>query len=135
MKKDIEQLKVDNVIVAVVQEKNELNENIWNVYLINQRKEAIENVLISSRGYITDVTGVETKTSVLRHSIGTVEVEDFAIVEPIIEDLFALHNEYWVSFYIGKKMYDKKYIFLAETISEKRLINIPVLNKQGVMIR
>ena len=40
-----------------------------------------------------------------------------------------------ISFYLGKDMYDKKYVFLPESITEENLTLIPVLNKQGVMIR
>ena len=135
MKKDINPPKVENVAVAVVQEKNELDNDVWNPYLINQRKETIENVLVSSKGYITDVGGNETKTSMLRHAVGNVEQNEFALIEPIMEDVFALHNEYWVSFFVNNQMYDKKYIFLAETIKPENFITIPILNKQGVMIK
>lgn len=135
MKKDINPPKVENVLVAVVQEKNELNNNVWNVYLINQRNENIENVLVSSKGYITDVSGKETKTSMLRHAVGNIEKNNYALIEPIMEDVFALHNEYWVSFFIDNQMFDKKYIFLAETIKPANFITIPVINKKGVMIK
>lgn len=135
MKKDINPPKVENVLVAVVQEKNELNNDVWNVYLINQRNETIENVLVSSKGYITDVSGKETKTSMLRHAVGNIEKNNYALIEPIMEDVFALHNEYWVSFFIDNQMFDKKYIFLAETIKPANFITIPVINKKGVMIK
>lgn len=135
MKKDIDVPKVENVAIAVVKEKNEENEYIWNVYLINERDETLENVLVSSKGYVTDISGNETKTSVLRHAIGNIEANEYAKIEPIIEDVFALNNEYWLSFYIENKMFDKKYIFLAETIKEENLIQVPILKKQGVMIR
>lgn len=135
MKKDIEQPKVENVAIAVVKEKNEEGEYIWNVYLVNQRKETLQNVLISSKGYVTDLKGNEIKTSVLRHAIGNVEANEYAKIEPIIEDVFALNNEYWLSFFLDDKMYDKKYIFLAETIKKENFTTIPILEKQGVMIK
>lgn len=135
MKKDINHPTIKDVAVAIVKEKNELNETVWNVYLINQKAETLENVLVSSKGYITDLDGKETKTSVLRHSLGDIKPKTHNLIEPIIKDVFALHNEYWVSFYQNKEMHDKKYIFLAETIKEENLINIPILNKPGVMIK
>src|SRR4030095_12386741 len=46
-------------------------------------------------------------------------------IETIIRDVFGLNNEYWVSFYIGKDIYDKKYIFLPESIREEHLTLIP----------
>ncbi|MCO6501267.1 MAG: hypothetical protein J5I47_12955 [Vicingus serpentipes] len=135
MKKDINPPSIKDVAVAVVSEKNELNQDIWNVYLINLKDEAIEGVLVSSKGYFTDLKDQETKTSVLRHSIGTVEAKSTRLIEPIMEELFNIHNEYWVSFFVDNQMLDKKYIFLAETIKEENLINIPLLNKKGVMIK
>ena len=135
MKKDIVQPKIEQVGVAIVKEKNEINNTIWNVYLINQRAEAIENVLVSSKGYFTDLEGNETKTSVLRHALGTIHAKSYQLIEPIMEDVFGLHNEYWVSFYQNNLIHDKKYIFLAETICEQNLINIPIINKPGVMIK
>jgi hypothetical protein len=50
-------------------------------------------------------------------------------------NLFGLNNEFWVSFYLDKQIYDKKYVFLPETIKEENFTLIPVLNKHGVMIR
>ena len=135
MKKDINPSQVEDIAVAIVKEKNELNEAIWNVYLINQKKETIDNVLVSSKGYLTDVKGVETKTSLLRHAIGNIDCNNYALIEPIMEDVFPLHNEYWVSFFLNNELLDKKYIFLAETIKEENFITIPILNKQGVMIK
>ena len=32
-------------------------------------------------------------------------------------------------------MYDKKYIFLPETIKEENFVLIPYINKKGVMIK
>jgi hypothetical protein len=135
MKKDINPTVVTNVAIAIVKDKNTLNEDVWNAYIINYKNEAIVEVLVTSKGYFTDLKGNETKTSVLRHAMGTIEPNDYKIIEPIMENVFALHNEYWVSFFGDNQLLDKKFIFLAETIKEENLINIPVLNKQGVMIK
>lgn len=134
MIKDINPPVVTDVAVAAVKEKNELGETEWGIYLINLRKETLEGVLVTSQGYGT-LNGENVKTSTLRHFIDTLDSNDYARIEPIIDSLFGLNNEYWVSFYINKVMYDKKYIFLPETIKEEYFVNIPVLNKKGVMIR
>jgi hypothetical protein len=134
MLKDIPKLIVENIIVAIVPEENEVSEEVWNVYLINLYNEKIEGVLISSKGY-GKKDGKEVKTSTLRHFIGAVDANDYAKIELIIKDVFGLANEYWISFYLGKDMYDKKYVFLPESITEENFTMIPVLNKHGVMIR
>lgn len=134
MKKDIAPPTVENIAVAVVKETNELNEEEWNVYLLNLKKEKIEGVLVSSHGY-GNVNGEDVKTSTLRHFLDVVESKSFVKFEPIMETLFGLNNEYWVSFFIDNVMYDKKYIFLQETIKEENFILIPYINKKGVMIK
>ena len=134
MLKDIPQLVVENIAVAVVREKNDQGAMVWNVYLVNLYSEKIEGVLVSSKGY-GSYEGRDVKTTVLRHMIGDVDPQDYAKIEPIMTNVFGLSNEYWVSFYLNKKMYDKKYIFLPESIKEENLTTIPVLKKKGVMIR
>jgi len=137
MRKDIKVPKVKDIAVAVVQELNEeKTTNIYNVYFINLTESVVENVLVTSKGYGENkVTGEQIKTSVLRHNIGVLRPDSFTKIEPIMEDMFPLNNEYWISFFIDDKMFDKKFIFLAETIQESNFVNIPVINKKGVLIK
>ncbi len=134
MLKDIPNLVVEDIVIAIVQEKNELGETIWSSYLVNLKDEKIEGVIVSTKGYGT-FHGSEVKTSMLRHFLETVPAKGFTEIEPIIEDLFGLNNEFWVSFYFRGTIYDKKYIFLPESIKEDFLTNIPLINKRGVMIK
>jgi hypothetical protein len=134
MKKDIKPPLVEDIAVAVIKEENEVAETVWNVYLINLKKEKIEGVLVSSHGY-GNYHDKDVKTSTLRHFLDELGPHEYKKIEPIVEELFGLNNEYWVSFYINKVMYDKKYIFLPETICEENFIPIPYINKKGVMIR
>ncbi len=129
MKKDIAPPIVEDVAVAVVTEQNELGETEWNVYLLNLKKVKIEGATIVIG------EGQSVKTSTLRHFLDEVKAQSFKKIEPIVENVFGLNNEFWVSFYINKVMYDKKYIFLAESIAPANLINIPLINKKGVMIK
>lgn len=136
MKEDIDIPKVGEVSVAIVQEVGDDQAFVYNVYLINQRPENLEKVLVTSKGYATvKKTGEQIKTSTLRKSLGEVEAYTYQRIEPIMQDLFGLNNEYWVSFWIGNKMFDKKYIFLSETIKEEHFANIPLINKKGVLIK
>ena len=134
MKKDIHPPEVTDIAVAVVKEQNELAETEWNVYLINFKKQKIEAVLVTSQGYGI-YNNEEVKTSALRHFLDVVDAESYKKIEPVYENLFGLNNEYWVSFFINKVMYDKKYIFLPETIMEENLVLIPIINKKGVIIK
>jgi hypothetical protein len=133
MKKDILLPVVEGISIAVVLESEDPVSRHWNVYLVNHRTEKIENVLVSSKGYGTK-DGKEVKTSTLRHSMGSLEGQSFSTIEAIDEQVFGLTNEYWLSFYIGGQLYDKKFIFLPESIIDSNLIRIPLVNKPGVMI-
>ena len=133
MLKDIPDHKVEDVAMAIVPEISPEGDKVWNVYVVNMKNETIEGVLVTSRGY-GHHKGERVKTSTLRHFIDTVPAQGFARVEPIIENLFGLNNEYWLSFYVKRDIYDKKYLFLPETINEEYFTTIPVLGKMGVMI-
>ncbi len=127
MKKDIEFPQIEGVLVSVVRDGDE-----WKVYLLNRSNNDLNTVMVTSKGYGSK-DGEEQKTSVLRHVMPKIEAGEFALVEPITEEVFHLTNEYWVSFYIDGQLYDKKYLFLPETIIQENLSFIPELEMQGVL--
>jgi len=133
MKKDLPENIVENIAVAVALEGENIEAKTWYVYLINLKKEPIENVLITSKGY-GEKNGEQVKTSTLRHMFPLIEGETFKLIEPIDEQTFGLNNEYWVSYYIGREIFDKKFIFLPESIIESNFIKLPILHKPGVMV-
>jgi hypothetical protein len=133
MKKDLPENIVEDISIAVVLENESPETKFWNVYLINLKSDPIETVLVSSKGY-GQKDGEDVKTSILRHSMGNLPSHSYALIEAIDEQVFGLTNEYWLSYYIGSNIYDKKFIFLPESIVESNLIRVPVVNKPGVMI-
>ena len=134
MIKDLPENIVEDIAIAVALEGESVESKTWYVYLINLKKLAIENVLITSRGY-GEKDGEQVKTSTLRHMFPLVQSHAFVLIEPIDEATFGLNNEYWLSYYIGREIFDKKFIFLPESIVESNFIKLPILNKPGVMIR
>lgn len=134
MKKDIERPKVDGVSMAVVHRQNEEGELAWYVLVINEKDEPIKNVLVSSCGYGM-LKGKPVKTSELRHFVGDIDARSHAKVERIVEQVFVLSNQYWLSFYIGNTIYDKKYIFVPDSIQADNFTDLPTLNERGVLIR
>ena len=134
MKKDIVPPIVENIAVVIVKEQNDLYESEYNVYLLNLKQENIEGVLVTSKGYGM-YNNEDVKTSTLRHFLDVVKANDFKKIEPVVESVFGLNNEFWVSFFIGNVMYDKKYVFLPETIKDDNFILIPLINKKGVIIK
>ncbi|MBS1951506.1 MAG: hypothetical protein OJF59_001175 [Cytophagales bacterium] len=132
MNKDIIKPDVKNVTLAVAYEKNLLNQDEWKVYLINNNDFPIENTLVASRGY-GEKDGEEQRTSTLRHFLETVDAKSWAIVESIDPKVFHLNNEYWVSYYIGREIYDKRFVFVPDTICEENLVFISEIQKQGIL--
>lgn len=134
MKKDLPENIVEDVAMAVVLKSETPEVKNWTVYLINLKNEQITNVLISSKGY-GEKDGKMVKTSTLRHFLGDINGHSFSGVEGIDPEVFGLTNEYWLSYYIEGVIYDKKFIFLPESIVDENLIRIPLVNMPGVMIK
>lgn len=132
MKRDINFLPVEGVQVVVARKVNELNEYDWQVYLINQNDVPISNVFVTSKGY-GRVQEEITKTSTLRHFFVELQPGEHQVVETIMPDVFHLNNEYWISYYINGQIYDKKFIFVPDSITEQHLVKIPALGLEGVL--
>ncbi len=139
MIKDIPQLKVQDLAIAIVPREDfaphpEEEADLWDVYVLNFKGEAIQNVLINSRGY-GELQGEQMRTTILRHFFNEIEANQACFVEPIQTRLFDIANEYWVSFSYDGYMYDKKYVFVRGSINAEHFTYIPLLGKRGVMIR
>ncbi|MFN6944142.1 MAG: hypothetical protein ACK4ND_04275 [Cytophagaceae bacterium] len=132
MKKDIPFLPVENVYVAITKETTEINEIVWNAHLINSNSVELNNILVSSKGYGYK-DGQKQETSILRHHFSHLGPEEHVLIELIDPSVFHLNNEYWISYFIGDQVFDKKFIFLPDTIIEENLIFIPSLNHEGIL--
>ena len=132
MIKDIEIPKVENVTLAVAKKKSIGESDEWQVYLINNNEFPIENTLVASKGY-GEKGGEKQNTSVLRHFLAVVPPKSSALIEPIDPALFHLNNEYWVSYYIERQIFDKRFIFVPDTICDENLIFIKELEMEGVL--
>lgn len=131
MKKDIEIPIAKDVHVAIVHEWNEeFLSKEWNTYILNNRTTQIDMVLIVSKGYEG-----ETKTSIMRHAIGVVEAKSFAKIEMLQEELFALNNEFFVTYYADNKIYERRFLFEKNSINENVLSIIPLIEKGGVFAK
>lgn len=130
MKKDINIPKVEEVYVAAVKETHpEYKTEDWNAYIINNRDEDLEMVLISSKGFS------DTKvTPVMRHQIKMLPARSFAKIEFLEENLLQLNNEFKVTFFLNGEMYDKTYLFRKNTINDTAVRDIPLMPMQGVVL-
>lgn len=132
MIKDIKIPEVKNVTLAVARIKNVGESSEWKVYLINNNEFPIENTLVSSKGY-GEKDGEQQKTSILRHYLDTIDAKSAVLIEPIDPAVFHLNNEYWVSYYIGTQIFDKRFVFVPDTINEENISFIKELEMEGVL--
>ena len=132
MRKDIEFPKVEGVGVCAVTKESD-GQIFWHVSLLNMLDEPIENVLVSTKGYGKQ-QNESVQTSELRHFFELVDKQSAQAIEVVPSELTGLSNQYWVSFYIEGKIHDKKFIFLPDTLLEKNLTQIELLDDQGILI-
>ena len=132
MMKDIPNLKVQDLAIAIVPRQEE--KELWDVYIINFKDEPLGSVFVNSRGY-GELEGEKIRTTTLRHFFEQLAPLDMKQIEPIQTELFGLTNEYWVSFMYNGNMYDKKYVFVKGSIDKMHFTTIPFLDRKGVMIK
>lgn len=129
MKKDIEIPIAKDVHVAIIHEWNdEFLSKDWNAYVINARNTPIETVLVVSKGFDDD-----RKTSTMRHGIGSVGPKTFEKVELVQEEVLALNNEFFVTFFAEGKLYEKRFMFPMNSVNQDALKPIPIIERDGIL--
>ncbi|PTM11737.1 MAG: hypothetical protein DA407_00770 [Bacteroidetes bacterium] len=131
MKEDINIPEVKDVYVAVVNEYNDIYKTQdWNAYIINDKDVDLEVVLIVTTGYSDDKI-----TSTFRKKIDKLPAKSYAKIELMQEELFALNNQFKITFFEGNTMFDKTYLFRKNTINKNALQPIPLMEARGVLVK
>lgn len=129
MKKDIDIPEVKDVyVVAVLEKHNEYKTMDWNAYLVNDKKEPIDTVLIVSQGFYKNKT-----TSVMRHRLKVLPAKSFAKIEFLEPKLLEVDNRFSVSFFEGGTLYQKDFTFKKGSIREEKLSAIPSMKEKGIL--
>jgi hypothetical protein len=135
MRADLLGPKVENIALALVELPIENAEPEYIVFLINNRDDIMEGIIVTSTGFGTHpISGESIKTSTLRKGIEVMVPGEVARIEPIMPDLFAINNEFWVSFWVHETMYDKRFVFEAGSIDPKEFKLIPALHAKGMLL-
>ena len=131
MKKDIQIPESTDVHLAIVHEFNEVfKTDDYTAYLINQKAEPIEAVLIVSRGYDGMV-----KTSVMRHNLTTLPANSVAKIELMQEEVLKLNNEFKLTYFYENTLFEKTFLFKKNSIKQKALRPIKLLDKRGILMK
>lgn len=129
MKKDIHIPEVKDVYIAVVHEYNETYKVYdWNAYIINDKSVALDLVIIVTKGY-----SEAKKTATFRKKIDVLPAKSFAKIEMLLENILSINNRFNVSFFEDNTLFEKSFEFRKNTINEKALQNIPLINIKGVL--
>lgn len=135
MKKDIIIPVVENVFIAAVQEwSDDFMEKVWYAYLVNDSDFNLEGVMVVSKAFGT-IDGEMKKTSLLRHAFVEIPAVSVVKIEMIEKSVLTLNNEFMVTYFIDGTLYDKKFIFKANSISESEMEEVPILFVDGVIVR
>lgn len=129
MKKDIHIPEVKDVYIAVVHDYNDdYKVYDWNAYIINDKAVDLEMVIIVTKGY-----SEAKKTATFRKKIEVLPAKSFAKIELLLDDVLAINNRFDVSFFENNTVFEKSFEFRKNTINEKALQNIPLMDVKGVL--
>lgn len=124
--------KIEGVFLALLEENDNAE---FAVYLLNDRSDIMEGIIVTSVGFGENLhSGEAIKTATLRHSLEVLLPEEYAKIELIVPEVFGLYNEYWVSFWIDEVLYDKKFLFLPNSIKVDEMALLPRFNKKGIIL-
>jgi len=135
MRKDISIPEVENVYIAAKQEWNDdFMQKTWYAYLINDSESKLEGAIVVSNASGT-IDGEMRRTSSLRHAFAEILPDTAVKIEMIEDSVLALDNSFMVTFFIGNTLYDKNYVFKTGTINEDNMQELPVIFKDGVLLK
>lgn len=127
MKKDLDIQEVIGVYIAFLP-----NRDNWSVYIINNRKEPLETVIINASGE-GNVQGQEKHTATLRFLLNDIPAESVKSFEVLMPESLKLNHRYWVSYYVGNRIFDKKFVY-TPSMYDDDLQDLPVFGSPGILL-
>jgi len=121
-------------MAAIPEWNDDFMDTVWNVYLINDSDDDLHDIMVVSKAFGT-IDGEMRKTSMLRHALVEMPSVSAVKIEMIEKSVLALNNEFMLTYFIGNTLYDKKYIFRANTLTKDAMEEVPILFKDGVIVR
>ena len=125
--------KASGIAIAAIVQDEGMPEETWSVHIINLNDFPLENVLINSFGF-GSIDGEEIKTSQFRHYIEQIRGNSSQQIELISNEVFHLNNQYMVTYYLDKNIFDKKFIFESYSLDKSKIHPIDDLNAKGVLL-
>lgn len=73
--------------------------------------------------------------NILRHGLGNLLPKTTAKIEFIPTEVLGFTNEYLLTFFAENKLFERKFIFEPNSISEENVTAVPVLESDGIMAK
>jgi len=109
-------------------------EKVWYIYLVNDSDFNLDSVMVVSKAFGT-IDGEMKKTSLLRHAFIEIPAVSVVKIEMLEKSILALNNEFMLTFFIRNTLYDRKFIFRANSITPDYVEEVPLLFVDGVIVR
>ena len=129
MKKDILVPEVEGIFLAIAYSYNPaFKTEDWNVYLINEKTENLETVLIVSNGFDN-----ELKTATLRHKLENLPAKSGAKIELLQREVLQLNNLFQITFFINNQLYEKSFLIKKDSVNKDDIKDIGILGLKGIL--
>ena len=131
MKKDIDKNipEVESVqVVAAFEYNSTFKVDEWTIYIINENSEALETVLVVSKGKSSSKT-----TSVLRKKLDVLPAMSFAKLEFLHDDVLQVDNIFQVTYFLDGKLMHKDFKFPKGVLNSRNIKKLPLLNLEGIV--
>jgi hypothetical protein len=131
MKKDIDRNipKVKNVYIVASYEFNSIFKvDEWTIYIVNDTTEALETVLVVSKGESDAKT-----TSILRKKLDVLPIKAFAKLEFLHEDVLEVDNIFQVTYFLKGKLLHKDFKFPKYSLKPEAIVDLPLLTSKGII--
>jgi hypothetical protein len=131
MKEDIDKdiPEVEHVyVVAAFEYNTAFKVEEWTIYIVNDNAEALETVLVVSKGESKSKT-----TSVLRKKLEVLPAKSFAKLEFLHEDVLEVENIFQVTYFLKGKLMHKDFKFPKHSLKPKDIKTLPLLSSKGII--
>lgn len=132
MKADIEDLVGNHVSVYIVRtdNKDEQGLDVWEAMLYNDSEFKLENILVNTKGY-GKIDSREVSTATMRYFKDDLSPKASFKIEPITSEVLKINNEFWITYSLDSKLYEKKLVFNS---LDKSIESIAELGEEGYKV-
>ena len=114
MKADIENLIGEHIKLFIVktEQMDDQGQTIWEAIIYNHSDQKLENILINTKGS-GSIGEREVITATMRYFKDELPSETSFKVESITNEVLSINNEFWISYSLDDKLYEKRIQFIG----------------------